>query len=199
MKMIIRKHERITYIDTHGMGVLELFLNDQKWTNFMLDNADEDWEVTITAVGQKRSLNANAYFHVLCREISKVTKSSEEEVKELMVVRYGTYARDADGVICGAVVPANTDIHRFYPYCSKYGEAEINGKTYSQWLFLKQTHELDTHEMATLIDGVVSECKELGIETLTPRELEVMKQKWTRNAISADGQQQTDTTAYTEA
>ena len=53
--------------------------------------------------------------------------------------------------------------------------------------------------MATLIDGVVSECKELGIETLTPRELEVMKQKWTRNAISADGQQQTDTTAYTEA
>ena len=187
MKMITRKHERITYIDTHGMGVLELFLNDQKWTDFMLDNADEDWEVTITAVGQKRSLNANAYFHVLCREIAKATKSSEEEVKELMVVRYGTYARDADGVICGAVVPANTDIHRFYPYCSKYGEMEVNGKTYTQWLFLKQTHELDTHEMATLIDGVVSECKELGIETMTPQELEEMKKKWMKkDAISAE-------------
>lgn len=203
MKMLIRKNERRTHLDSLGRRVAEFFLTDKKcfdYTQFALDNDECEWEVTITAVGAKRSLNANAYFHVLCREIAKVTKSSEEEVKELMVIRYGTYSRDADGVICGAVVPANTNIKKYYPYCSKYGEMEVNGKTYTQWLFLKQTHELDTHEMATLIDGVVSECKELGIETMTPQELEVMKQKWMKkDAISADGKQQTDTTAYTEA
>lgn len=198
MRMLIRKNEWRTHLDTLGRRVVEFFLTNQKctdFTQFALDNDSAEWEVTITAVGAKRSLNANAYFHVLCREISKVTKSSEAEVKELMVVRYGTYARDQDGVICGAVVPSNTDIRKFYPYCAKYGETDINGKRLTQWLFLKQTHELDTHEMATLIDGVVSECKELGIETLTPKELEEMKKKWTKkDATSAADRPQTGTT-----
>jgi hypothetical protein len=32
--------------------------------------------------------------------------------------------------------------------------------------------------MAKLIDGVVGECKELNIETLTPDELARMKSEW---------------------
>lgn len=32
--------------------------------------------------------------------------------------------------------------------------------------------------MAKLIDGVVSECKELEIETLPPHELERLKEEW---------------------
>lgn len=203
MKITIRKGERRTHLDTLGRRVLELFLKDQKctdFTQFALDNADADWEITITAAGAKRSLNANAYFHVLCRELAKALKSSEEDVKTLMVVRYGTYARDSNGVICGAIIPSNTDIRQFYPYAAKCGEMTVNDKICTQWLFLKQTHELDTHEMADLIDGVVSECKELGIETLTPQELEVMKQKWKKkDAISAEDKQRTGITAYTVA
>ena len=203
MKITIRKGERRTHLDTLGRRVLELFLKDQKctdFTQFALDNADADWEITITAAGAKRSLNANAYFHVLCRELAKPLKSSEEDVKTLMVVRYGTYARDSNGVICGAIIPSNTDIRQFYPYAAKCGEMTVHDKICTQWLFLKQTHELDTHEMADLIDGVVSECKELGIETLTPQELEVMKQKWKKkDAISAEDKQRTGITAYTVA
>jgi hypothetical protein len=36
----------------------------------------------------------------------------------------------------------------------------------------------DTKEMSVLIDGIVSEAKELGIETLTPDELERIKSAW---------------------
>jgi hypothetical protein len=32
--------------------------------------------------------------------------------------------------------------------------------------------------MARLIDGVVSECEEVGIETLPPAELEALKTLW---------------------
>ena len=32
--------------------------------------------------------------------------------------------------------------------------------------------------MSVLIDGTVQEAKDMGIETLTPRELEKMKEAW---------------------
>jgi hypothetical protein len=42
----------------------------------------------------------------------------------------------------------------------------------------KETHTLDTKEMARLIDGVVSEAQALGIETRTPDEIAQMKSLW---------------------
>lgn len=33
-------------------------------------------------------------------------------------------------------------------------------------------------EMSVLIDGVISECKDLGIETMPPDELALLKSKW---------------------
>ena len=37
------------------------------------------------------------------------------------------------------------------------------------------THTYDSKEMAMLIDGTIEECKEQGIETMTPNELERLK------------------------
>lgn len=39
---------------------------------------------------------------------------------------------------------------------------------------IKGSSQYNTREMSRLIDGLVSECKECGIETLTPEELERM-------------------------
>lgn len=36
----------------------------------------------------------------------------------------------------------------------------------------------DTRQMSQLIDIIVEECKELGIETKTPRELALLKEEW---------------------
>jgi hypothetical protein len=44
--------------------------------------------------------------------------------------------------------------------------------------FLRGSHTYDTKEMSRLIDGVVEAAKELGIETLTPEQLERMKAAW---------------------
>ena len=58
----------------------------------------------------------------------------------------------------------------------------------------KGSSEYDTREMSVLIDGVISEAKELDIETLPPHEIERMKQKWTQSCkrensvTSAEGQ-----------
>ena len=45
-------------------------------------------------------------------------------------------------------------------------------------LMLRGSSDYNTYEMSKLIDGCVQEAKYLGIETLTPEELERMKVIW---------------------
>ena len=53
-----------------------------------------------------------------------------------------------------------------------------NGRLYRVYYVMRGSHTYDTKEMSRLIDGTVSEAKELGIETMTPNEIERMKQQW---------------------
>jgi hypothetical protein len=60
------------------------------------------------------------------------------------------------------------------------GEVTVNGKTGMQLQCFFGSSTYNTKEMSVLIDGVVSECKELGIETMTPDELAGLKNEWGR-------------------
>jgi hypothetical protein len=62
--------------------------------------------------------------------------------------------------------------------CTEVGQSELNGKIFVHLAILIGSSQYDSKQMATLIDGIVSECKELGIETMTPQELEGLKQTW---------------------
>lgn len=53
-------------------------------------------DVEIKKHREKRSLSANAYFHVLCNKISAETGESEDAVKRRLVVSYGALARDKE-------------------------------------------------------------------------------------------------------
>lgn len=57
-------------------------------------------DVEIKKHREKRSLSANAYFHVLCNKISAETGESEDAVKRRLVVSYGALARDMDSIEC---------------------------------------------------------------------------------------------------
>lgn len=46
------------------------------------------------------------------------------------------------------------------------------------WKVYKDSHKMDTKEMARVIDGAIQEAKALGIETETPDELARMKARW---------------------
>ena len=144
--------------------------------------------VEIKKYRQKRSLDANAYFHVLVNKLARHFGVSDTEMKTKMNLEYGTVALNLDGTKVGVKVPYGTDIKQFYPYCKKFGECEENGINFEKYLFYKETHTLDSKEMAELIDGVIQECKEAGIETMTPAELKRLKEAWDerlgRNGIS---------------
>ena len=127
---------------------------------------------------EKRSRNANAYFHTLVNKIAAETGESDEIVKCRLVVEYGALQRGRDGLVVGFKVPEEADVSMIYPYVRRFDTRIENGRRFACYLAYKQTHDMDTKEMARLIDGAVSEAKELGIETDTPETIERYKSYW---------------------
>lgn len=129
-----------------------------------------DLEVSIKKWRAKRSKDANAYFHLLVNEIAIARGLPDDEVKQMLVVDYGTYARDADGQIVGFKLPPSVDVDNIYPYTRLYKQVIEDGKAFNCYLVYKRSSEMDTKEMSRLIDGAVNEAKELGIDTDTPEQ-----------------------------
>ena len=65
------------------------------------------------------------------------------------------------------------DIH-----CIPVGHGMVNGKDFTHWAVLRPSHEYNTKEMATFIDGVVAEAQELGIDTMSTNEIAKLKAQW---------------------
>lgn len=141
-------------------------------------NSGKKYECEIKPFREKRSVDANAYFHVLVNKIAEKLKLGNDECKINLNLEYGTPAMDSNGNYVIIKIPADTNIKQFYEYAKWYGEREEKGLKLSYYIFYKRTHELDSAEMARLIDGVVHEAQQLGIETKTPAELAQLKSLW---------------------
>ena len=127
-------------------------------------------EISIKKWRRRRSNEANKYFHVLVNEIAAARGLSDDEVKRDLIVDYGTIARDEDGNKIGFKLPASVDVDDIYPYTRMFKEIEENGKHFKCYLVYKRSSEMDTKEMAHLIDGAVTVAQELNIDTDTPEE-----------------------------
>jgi hypothetical protein len=131
-------------------------------------------KIDVSKWREGRSLNANAYFHVLVDKIAEAVGIGAEECKVKMVLEYGTVAIDQNGDAFKVVIPTSADIGFFYPYAKLIAEYD----DMSEYFLYKHTHTLDSKEMARLIDGVIYEAEQLGIETATPEEKAKMLARW---------------------
>jgi len=129
----------------------------------------------------KRSIDANAYFHVLVNQIAREMNIKDSECKIKMNLEYGTVATDKKGNKVVIKMPSDVDITEFYDYAKWIGEKEEKGLKLSYYMLYKQTHTLDSKEMSKLIDGVVQEAKNLGIQTLDDLELQCLIKRWEEN------------------
>ena len=127
-----------------------------------------EWDADLKKHRKRRSLDANAYFHVLVDQIAKVTDKPFDEVKIELNRDYGTFATDKEGDIVFAYLPSNADMDAFYDYYRKISD---NGEM-ACYAFIKRTSDLNSAEFAKLLEGTVREAEALGIETLRQREIE---------------------------
>lgn len=122
---------------------------------------------------KKRSLDANAYQWVLCTKMAEKLGTSKEEVQDLMIQRYSDFDKDEDGYITITMLD-RIPVSKLGGHWKLIGQ---NGK-FNSYMRLVGSSEMDSAQMARLLEGVVSEAKELGIETETPEELKRMEALW---------------------
>lgn len=124
---------------------------------------------------RKRSLDANAYAWVLIDKIAAALRMDKVEV-------YRDAIRDIGGN-SDVVMVANDAVDKL---CEVWGQrgtgwvAEVTDRadTVSTVLLHYGSSTYDTKQMSILIDHLVQDAKELGIETLPPEKLAAMTERW---------------------
>lgn len=133
---------------------------------------DDEITIEVKKKRQKRSLNANAYFWQLVNKVAIKLHCSDQDVYRRLVKDYGV----------------STTLMVRPEAKEAFVRAWTEGKDSSGWFVEDMGHGViraysgtstyNTQEMSRIIDGLVEECKELNIETMTPDELEHLKSTW---------------------
>lgn len=125
---------------------------------------------------QRRSLDANAYFHVLVGKIADALTISKAKAKNVLICKYGQPEYLPDGNIF--YYQSNAPEEYMWEQETIHAmPVRYDGKL-TVYKIYRGSHTYDTKEMSVLIDGTVADAKELGIETITPTEIAEMKERW---------------------
>lgn len=120
--------------------------------------AGNEISITISKPREKRSINANDYFWLIVGKIADKMRTSKDEIYLKMLQRYGQHIV--------VTVKTGYDISKAgFKYYEKLRDGLINGKEFTAWRIFIGSSQYSKEEMSILIDGAISEAKELGIST----------------------------------
>jgi hypothetical protein len=160
--------------DSDGFWLLLRVKTPAAAKDFVSSMKEKLYSVSMKEYRQKRSLNANAYAWVLMDKIAQVLRTDKDEVYLEMLSRYGVFTHL---IVKPSVVEK---VKQEWRTVKELGEVTVNGQTGIQLQCYFGSSIYDTKEMARLIDGIVSEAKDLEIETMTPPEIERLKDGWNK-------------------
>lgn len=121
---------------------------------------------------QKRSLDANALLWVCLGKMAEALQADKWAVYLQMLKRYGQFT-----YIC--VKPHVVDsVKAHWRECDVIGEVDINGQKAVQMLCYFGSSTYNTKEFSVLLDGVISEMKEMGIEAPTSQDMTRALEQW---------------------
>lgn len=155
---------------------------------FELDTNPEDLErlqdkkltVEIKQYREKRSLDANAYYWQLLTQLADALNISKPAAHNRMLRQYGQLMIIDEQAVY-TVLPDTEEAEKAINAAETYHLKPTSqvkqgkgGKMYRTYMMLRGSSDYDTKEMSVLINGLVEECKEQGIETLPPDELRRM-------------------------
>lgn len=161
---------------------LKLSKNDVQGVQSLVEGLGEidptkEYDITIKRHRQKRSLDANAFFWILAGKLAEKLGSTSEEVYRHYIHLYGIYE----------IIPIKDEaVEKWIQIWKSHGVGWIcedlgacrNTPGYRNIKTYYGSSTYDTKQMSRLIDGIVEDCKEFGIETLPPDEIEHLKEMW---------------------
>lgn len=141
---------------------------------------DRKLSVELKPYRERRSLSANAYFHLLAGKIGEALGISKQRAKNILIGRYGQpfLTADDEPAVIKSNVPISQMLELEEPHCMPCGGKTENGKELTFYRLYRGSHTYDTKEMSVLIDGTVSEAEGLGIETLPSDEMQRILADW---------------------
>ena len=127
---------------------------------------DREKDFEIKEKRHKRSKSQNAYAWELIGKIADILRKPKEEVYLQILKDYGQ----------SEIVSMLSSINPkgYFKYYESIGTGIVNNKEFTHYKIFKGSSEYDTREMTIFIDGIIQECKQLNIETLTPEQIASM-------------------------
>lgn len=127
----------------------------------------------------RRSLDANAYFFVLADKVAEKLRTTKVDV-------YRNCIKEIGGV-SETVCVKDEAVEKL---CEAWGEKGIGWQTdtfpskikgCTNVILYYGSSTYDTAQMSRLIENIIQDCKDLGIETATPDEIAYMLSLWEGN------------------
>ena len=158
--------------------VLMFEVNERNDFELLVDEMREKDRLSIEVkpYRERRSLDANAYFWVLCDKLAEKLHKAKTEI-------YREYIKDIGGV-SETVCVKNNAVERLCEGWSKNGigwqtdtfESKIEGCTNVILYYGSST--FSTSQMSALLDLIIQDCTEQGIAVETPNQIAEMKARW---------------------
>jgi sensor domain CHASE-containing protein len=121
---------------------------------------------------EKRSLDANGLLWACLSDIAAALRADKWDIYLQMLKRYGQYT-----YIC--VKPKMVEAVKMqWRECEVVGNVNINGQEAVQMLVYFGSSTYNTQEFSVLLDGVVSEMKEMGLPLPMPGDMKMALEQW---------------------
>lgn len=130
-------------------------------------NQDRQALFEIKEFKKHRSLSQNAYAWKLINELANKMNISKDDMYLQMLKSYGQTLI--------VPIPEGDYPNGWFKYYEYYTKAVINGKNADYYKVYKGSSEFTTLEMKYFLDGIIHECEQLGIPTLTQEQIERMR------------------------
>lgn len=155
-------------------GDLKVILTAPRNCAKQFDNLPKgkDLAVEIKRHTKRRSLDANAYFWVLCDKVAEKVGSSKEEIYCHKVKDYGVFEDIAiEEDKAGAMVEMWGKLGIGW-FCERFLTCKIAKCAKIRRYYGSSIY--DSKQMWRLINSIIDDCHDLGIETMTPAEIEAL-------------------------
>lgn len=135
--------------------------NKNQCINWLLENEADIFEVDIYKA--RRNNEQNKKYWKLINELSKKLRIGVYQLHKQMLRDYSK-----QGQIC---TPSSYDMSaiKYYDLKSKFKKNDVE---YSVYQVYTPSHELKTDEFAVLLNGLIHECEQQGIDVRSPEEIE---------------------------
>lgn len=137
---------------------------------------DKDLNLEIKQHRNHRSKDANALLWECIGRLAMALRADKWDIYLLMLKRYGQYTY--------IVVPPNAVemVARQWRECEVVGDININGRDGVQMLCYYGSSTYDTKQFSVLLDGVISEMKEIGLTAPTSEDMRRSIEEWEKQS-----------------